>query len=124
MPVWNTLQDHLDLINSPIYPKLQAAIGGCIDGPLNLFHVPFEPTAALGGIFSAPVTALAPITKLQPGKTGEDLAATMALLTGAKDVKGCYGAAWGKKVEHDEWAFVTAWDSPEVSAPVDELVPC
>ena len=88
-------------MNDASYPTLGAAITKCVDGPLNLFHVHFEPASALASILNAPVTSLAQITKLKPGKTGDDLKADMDVLTTAQGVKGCHGAAWGKKVEHD-----------------------
>lgn len=77
-----------------------------------MFHVNFEPSTA--AILNGPVTSLGLITKLKPGKTGDHVAANMTTLTGAKNVNGCTGTAFGKIVENDQFAFMTGWNTIEV----------
>lgn len=110
--VWETLEDHHNLMNAPIYETLKKHAGACVEGPLDVFHVHFEPTVA--PIFNGPITSFALITKLKPGKTGEDVTVALSSLAGAKDVTGCHGGAYGKVVEKDQFAFVTGWDKIEV----------
>lgn len=116
--VWETVQDHVDLTNDPIYVPLKAAISKCVASPPPpLYHVLFEPAPSLAAVFDGPYTALADIGKLLDGKTEDDLNAVMGLVATAKDVKGVNGTAFGEKIEHPGlYAFLTAWDSPEVGA--------
>lgn len=100
-------------MNAPIYTTVVKHITACVEGPLDMFHVHFEPSIA--AIVNGPFTSLALITKLKPGKSGEDLTAVMSSLTGAKGVPGCHGGAFGKVVEKEgQFAFMTGWDKVEV----------
>ena len=95
--MWDTLQDHLNLINDAIYPSLGAALGKCVaSAPAPLYHVYFEPATSLASILNAPYTYLAQLSKLKEGKTEEDLGAAMVLFKDARDLKGSRGAVFGK----------------------------
>ncbi|KAF7796501.1 hypothetical protein EIP86_007679 [Pleurotus ostreatoroseus] len=115
--VWETLEDHQNLINDPIYAKLiehvkQCVEGGGLDG-LEMIHVPFEPVAALATIYNGPFTSFAHVTP-KPGKTVDDINADLALLRDVKDVQGNLGLASGKVIEkEDAFVFTSGWDQIE-----------
>ncbi|KAA1475682.1 hypothetical protein DENSPDRAFT_853158 [Dentipellis sp. KUC8613] len=111
--VWETLKDHEDLMHSDKNAQLREDMGKCIDGSATMFHAYFQPSTNLGRVLDAPVTSVGQV-KLKQESTHSNLDAVMKLLIEAQGIKGFRGAVYGKEVETDEFAFMTAWDSIEV----------
>ncbi len=111
--VWEKLEDHQALINDQtIYPKLGEHIRASVSGPLDMFHVSFEPN--LASVLDAPFTSVTQVKAFQAGKTGQDFVAALSEINEAEVVKGNHGAAYGKAIEKDTYVLLTGWDDPAV----------
>ncbi|PSS11018.1 hypothetical protein PHLCEN_2v3314 [Hermanssonia centrifuga] len=109
--VWEKLEDHQALINDQtIYPKLGEHIKASVSGPLDMFHVSFEPN--LASVLDAPFTSVTQVKAFQAGKTGQDFVAALSEINEAEVVKGNHGAAYGKAIEKDTYVLLTGWDDP------------
>ncbi|KZT15565.1 hypothetical protein NEOLEDRAFT_1081990, partial [Neolentinus lepideus HHB14362 ss-1] len=115
LPVWQSYEHHIALMNAPIYAKLIETLKPAMGGPFEMIHVKFtkNPTPVL----EAPVTEVAFIT-LKPGKTKEQVAPLLDQLTS----RGL--SAWGPTIEKEDTLVLTfGWASVEEHTEVISKAP-
>ncbi|EKM52654.1 uncharacterized protein PHACADRAFT_261228 [Phanerochaete carnosa HHB-10118-sp] len=118
---WATLEDHNALINDKErYAKLVEVFAKAGDvSTINLFHVYFD--GDLATVLNAPFTSFTHIISAKPGKTNDDLQATVKTLASLPQVTGCHGGSFAKAVEKDEYVMLYGWDDPKIHHAAAEL---